>query len=111
MGLASAVVIDASIVLLVLVPAFMMVLGNNNSWLPGWLDRILPHLDSEGTQRRKPIFCWGALRRAYCSARQRAAGETVGRCATKTCLSRPTCRVRVPKPNRARRPISYERVS
>ncbi len=47
-GLASAVVIDASIVRLVLVPAFMFVLGNNNWWLPRWLDRILPHLDPEG---------------------------------------------------------------
>jgi RND superfamily putative drug exporter len=46
-GLAAAVVIDASIVRLLLVPAFMMVLGSNNWWLPGWLDRILPHLDSE----------------------------------------------------------------
>ncbi len=111
MGLASAVVIDASILLLVLVPAFMMVLGNNNSWLPGWLDGSCRTWIPKAPQRRKPIFCWGALRRAYCSVRQRAAGETVGRCATKTCLSRPTCRVRVPKPNRARRPISYERVS
>ena len=49
-GLAAAVVIDASIVRLVLVPAFMFVLGNNNWWLPGWLDRILPHLDHEGAQ-------------------------------------------------------------
>jgi RND superfamily putative drug exporter len=49
-GLAAAVVIDASIVRLVLVPAFMFVLGNNNWWLPGWLDRILPHLDPEGAR-------------------------------------------------------------
>ena len=47
-GLAAAVVIDASIVRLVLVPAFMFVLGDNNWWLPGWLDRILPHLEPEG---------------------------------------------------------------
>ena len=50
-GLAAAVVIDASIVRLVLVPAFMFVLGNNNWWLPGWLDRVLPHLDPEGDPR------------------------------------------------------------
>ena len=49
-GLAAAVVIDASIVRLVLVPAFMMVLGNNNWWFPRWLDRLLPHLDPEGAQ-------------------------------------------------------------
>ena len=39
MGLAAAAVIDASIVHLLLVPAFMMVLGHTNWWLPGWLDR------------------------------------------------------------------------
>ena len=50
-GLAAAVVIDASIVRLVLVPAFMFVLGNNNWWLPGWLDRILPHLEPEGDKQ------------------------------------------------------------
>ena len=50
-GLAAAVVIDASIVRLVLVPAFMFVLGDNNWWLPGWLDRILPHLEAEGDKQ------------------------------------------------------------
>ena len=50
-GLAAAVVIDASIVRLVLVPAFMFVLGDNNWWLPGWLDRILPHLEPEGDKQ------------------------------------------------------------
>jgi RND superfamily putative drug exporter len=26
----------------------MELLGDANWWLPGWLDRILPHLDVEG---------------------------------------------------------------
>ncbi len=26
----------------------MRLLGDANWWLPGWLDRILPHLDVEG---------------------------------------------------------------
>jgi RND superfamily putative drug exporter len=33
---------------MVLVPATMALLGNANWWLPGWLDRLLPHLDLEG---------------------------------------------------------------
>ena len=33
---------------MVLVPATMALLGDANWWLPGWLDRILPHLDIEG---------------------------------------------------------------
>jgi RND superfamily putative drug exporter len=37
------VLIDATIVRLVLVPATMKLLGDRNWWLPGWLDRLLPH--------------------------------------------------------------------
>jgi RND superfamily putative drug exporter len=33
---------------MVLVPATMTMLGRWNWWLPGWLDRLLPHLDVEG---------------------------------------------------------------
>ncbi|HEY8524509.1 MAG TPA: MMPL family transporter [Acidimicrobiales bacterium] len=48
LGLATAVLIDATIVRIVLVPATMRLLGDRNWWLPGWLDRILPNLDVEG---------------------------------------------------------------
>ena len=34
---------------MVLVPATMSLLGSANWWVPGWLDRRLPHLDFEGT--------------------------------------------------------------
>jgi RND superfamily putative drug exporter len=46
-GLAVAVLIDATLVRMVLVPATMSLLGRANWWLPAWLDRILPHLDLE----------------------------------------------------------------
>jgi RND superfamily putative drug exporter len=42
LGLAAAVLIDATVVRLVLVPAVMELLGTANWWLPGWLDRRLP---------------------------------------------------------------------
>jgi RND superfamily putative drug exporter len=42
LGLAVAVLVDATVVRLVLVPALMELLGRANWWLPGWLDRILP---------------------------------------------------------------------
>jgi RND superfamily putative drug exporter len=42
LGLAVAVLIDATLVRLVLVPAVMELLGKANWWLPAWLDRILP---------------------------------------------------------------------
>ena len=47
-GLASAVLLDATLVRMVLVPSTMSLLGKANWWLPRWLDRILPHLDLEG---------------------------------------------------------------
>jgi len=47
-GLATAILVDATIVRLVLVPATMELLGNANWWLPGWLDRLLPHVNVEG---------------------------------------------------------------
>ncbi|MEQ1788517.1 MAG: MMPL family transporter, partial [Acidimicrobiales bacterium] len=50
-GLAVAVLIDATLVRMVLVPATMSLVGRANWWLPTWLDRILPHLDLEGAGR------------------------------------------------------------
>jgi putative drug exporter of the RND superfamily len=47
-GLATAVLIDATIIRIVLVPATMRLLGDWNWWLPRWLDRWLPSLDVEG---------------------------------------------------------------
>ena len=47
-GLAAAVLIDATVVRLVLVPAAMELLGRANWWLPRRLDRALPHLTVEG---------------------------------------------------------------
>ena len=46
-GLASAVFLDAFVLRTVLVPAAMHVFGPANWWLPGWLDRRLPHLSVE----------------------------------------------------------------
>ena len=42
LGLAVAILVDATIVRMVLVPATMELLGNANWWLPRWLDRLLP---------------------------------------------------------------------
>jgi putative drug exporter of the RND superfamily len=48
LGLAAAVLIDATIVRIVLVPATMKLLGDWNWWLPRWLDRLLPNVDVDG---------------------------------------------------------------
>ena len=47
LGLAVAVLVDATIVRLVLVPATMELLGDRNWWIPRWLDRILPQVHVE----------------------------------------------------------------
>ena len=47
-GLALAILLDASIVRMVLVPATMELLGDRNWWLPAWLDRRLPNVAVEG---------------------------------------------------------------
>jgi RND superfamily putative drug exporter len=47
-GLAVAILLDATIVRLLLVPATMELLGDRNWWLPRWIDRILPTIDVEG---------------------------------------------------------------
>ncbi len=47
-GLAAAILVDATLVRMVLVPATMELLGDRNWWLPKWLDRILPNIHVEG---------------------------------------------------------------
>jgi RND superfamily putative drug exporter len=48
LGMAVAVLIDATVVRMVLVPSTMQLLGARNWWMPAWLDRVLPRLDVEG---------------------------------------------------------------
>ncbi len=55
LGLAVAVLVDATIVRMVLVPATMELLGARNWWIPNWLDRILPHIDVEGHEQEPTI--------------------------------------------------------
>ncbi|MEI8081217.1 MAG: MMPL family transporter, partial [Actinomycetes bacterium] len=47
-GLSTAVAVDATIVRCLLVPAIMVLAAKGTWWLPGWLDRLLPHLHVEG---------------------------------------------------------------
>ena len=44
-GLAVAVALDASVIRILMVPAFMRLLGRWNWWLPQWLDRALPRIE------------------------------------------------------------------
>ncbi len=48
LGLATAILIDATVVRMMLVPAAMTLLGEAAWWLPRWLDRRLPRVGVEG---------------------------------------------------------------
>ena len=49
LGLSMAVLLDATLVRMLLVPATMELLGDAQLVAPGWLDRILPVLHVEGS--------------------------------------------------------------
>ena len=53
-GFASAIFIDAFIIRLLLLPAVMHIAGPAMWWMPGWLDRHLPHLHVEPPEERAP---------------------------------------------------------
>lgn len=57
-ALGAGVLFDAFFVRMALVPASMFLMGRATWWMPQWLDRILPHLDIEGTALEKE---WEAL--------------------------------------------------
>ncbi len=48
LGLATAILVDATVVRIILVPATMKLMGDANWWMPKWLDRILPTIDIDG---------------------------------------------------------------
>ncbi|MFD0352869.1 MMPL family transporter [Streptomyces sp. NPDC127110] len=54
-GLAVAVLFDAFVVRMAIVPAVLALLGHKAWWLPKWLDRILPNVDVEGESLRKHL--------------------------------------------------------
>jgi RND superfamily putative drug exporter len=58
-GLAAAILVDATIVRMVLVPSVMQLLGARTWWNPAWLDRVLPRIAVE-----PPTPIAGATQRA-----------------------------------------------
>lgn len=62
-GLATGVLFDAFVVRLVLVPAVMHLVGRGAWWLPRWLDRVLPHVDVEGSALEREHPDGGATQR------------------------------------------------
>ncbi|MET8008914.1 MMPL family transporter [Streptomyces sp. NPDC005271] len=54
-GLATAVLFDAFVVRMAIVPAVLALLGKSAWWLPRWLDKALPNVDVEGEGLRKQL--------------------------------------------------------
>ncbi|TCC08379.1 MMPL family transporter [Kribbella soli] len=48
LGLVVGVLVDAFVVRMIIMPATLSLLGRAAWWLPAWLDRLVPHLDTEG---------------------------------------------------------------
>ncbi|HYO85737.1 MAG TPA: MMPL family transporter [Dermatophilaceae bacterium] len=54
LGMASAVLLDAFVIRMLIVPAVMYRIGPANWWLPRWLDRVLPAVTVEGRDVEHP---------------------------------------------------------
>jgi RND superfamily putative drug exporter len=48
LALTVGVLVDALVVRMILVPATLQLLGEASWWLPRWLDRVLPDVDTDG---------------------------------------------------------------
>jgi RND superfamily putative drug exporter len=59
-GLGIAVLFDAFVVRMAIVPAVLALIGTSAWWLPGWLDRLLPHVDIEGDNIPRPLAAKGS---------------------------------------------------
>ena len=67
-GLAVAVILDATVVRCLLVPALMVLIGKANWWMPRRLNRLLPRISIEGAeyfQARDAREAAGQLRTAH----------------------------------------------
>jgi RND superfamily putative drug exporter len=54
LSLASAVFLDALVVRCLMLPAVLHIVGAVTWQIPGWLDRLLPHVNIEGTVLTAP---------------------------------------------------------
>lgn len=77
-GLAIAVVMDAFVVRLTLVPALMQVIGKSNWYYPRWADRFTPHLSIEGPAAARGEFATPVEESGACAGDVQIAGLARG---------------------------------
>ncbi|WP_129842115.1 MMPL family transporter [Streptomyces sp. RFCAC02] len=73
LGMAVAVLLDAFVVRMTIVPAVLGLIGERAWWLPKWLDRILPNVDVEGESLEKYLQQQGKGRDAVTRERETAS--------------------------------------
>ncbi len=75
-GLAVAVILDATVVRCLLVPSLMLMMGRLNWWMPRWLDRAVPDINLEGAQyfERAATSASGAAKPVPAGASGRSEG-------------------------------------
>jgi Lipocalin-like domain len=66
------VLVDATIVRMILVPAVMQLLGDRTWWIPRWLDRLIPPCGTRGARRRLTISRRSGGSRLHPDRRKRA---------------------------------------
>jgi uncharacterized membrane protein YdfJ with MMPL/SSD domain len=59
LGLAFAVLIDATIIRVIMVPATMRLMGDWNWWMPGWLKRFIPEIKEGPSFELEPATAGG----------------------------------------------------
>ncbi|MFF2376421.1 MMPL family transporter [Streptomyces xiamenensis] len=73
-GLAMAILLDAFVVRMTIVPAVMGLLGERAWWMPKWLDRVLPNVDVEGETLEKYLESTGKGRQDATAKEPEPAG-------------------------------------
>jgi RND superfamily putative drug exporter len=58
-ALAAAIIFDAFVVRMVLIPALLYLMDEKAWWMPAWLDKVLPNVDVEGEKLRRPRLAGG----------------------------------------------------
>jgi len=75
-GMAFAVLIDASLVRMCLVPSIMSLLGAHAWWMPRWMEPIIPHMQLEGTPATEAVADEPALTSASSHSAEPSAGQS-----------------------------------
>lgn len=74
-GMAVAIVLDATVVRMILVPSTMTLLGKWNWWIPAWLDRLLPSVKAEAEESDQ---LWAELDQTGAATHAGADDDKVG---------------------------------